>query len=217
MIPRELTDAARLGLRMADRGVRLSVDCLRQGERLMLSLLKQRMEVLELPPPGATHGAPAEPGPAEAMEDLLTRSLDQSAAAGRSELLGRIVRELVPDEARILMRLAERGGAALVHVETRAGRRLLENATLLGRTAALTLPQMTGHYVGNLLRLGLVEIAPERQALGEEYEILLADRAVREALKHGVGPVPARALRRTLQPSEVGRELWEALQATSVS
>lgn len=214
----DLADVARLGWRVADRGVRLYVGGLRRGERLMLSVLKQRMELLELPPPGVagdedvSSGAPSA---AETMEELLARSLEQSSAGGRSELFARIVQELVPDEARILESVSGGAGAALVHVETRSGRRLLENATMLGSTAALTLPQMTTHYVGNLLRLGLVTIAAERPELKDEYEILLADRAVRQALKHGVGPVPARAVRRSLQLSQIGRELWESCRAAS--
>jgi hypothetical protein len=215
----DLADVARLSWRVADRGVRLYVGGLRRGERLMLSLLKQRMELLELPPPGAPHGADVSsdaPGTAEAMEELLARSLEQTTTGGRSELFARIVRELVPDEARILACVSATA-TPLVHVETLSGRRVLENATMLGRTAALSLPQMTGGYVSNLLRLGLVEVAPECPELKVEYEILLADRVVREALKQGVGPVPARALRRSLRLSAIGRELWEAAKPTGVS
>jgi hypothetical protein len=161
----------------------------------------------------ADAAAAAEPPSAE-METLLARSLVQSAGHGRNEFYAKLLHELVPDEARILSALSDGSTAALVHIERRGvisgDKRRLENASSIGRTAALTLPHLTSTYVSHLLRLGLVEIGPEAPELKLDYEALLAERPVREALKAAeTGPVPPRTLRRALRLSPLGQELWD--------
>jgi hypothetical protein len=213
-------DLIRLPWRAAEAGVRISVGSVRSTERLLLSVLKARMDaVAELPPArddGADpSGAAGDSDPPSAeMELLLARSLVQSASHGRNEFYAKLLHELVPDEARILSALSDGSAAALVHIERRGvlvgERRRLENASSIGRTAALTLPHLTSTYVTHLLRLGLVEIGPEAPELKLDYEALLAERTVREALKAAeTGPVPARTVRRTLLLSPLGHELWE--------
>jgi hypothetical protein len=212
-------DLIRLPWRAAEAGVRFSVDSVRTTERLVLGALKARMDaVAELPPgrdDGPAQSDPAGPEPPSAeMEMLLARSLVQSASHGRNELYAKLLGELVPDEARILSALSDGSAAALVHIERRGvltgDRRQLENASSIGRTAALTLPHLTSTYVTHLLRLGLVEIGPEARELKPDYEALLAERGVRDALKAAeTGPIPPRTLRRTLRLSPLGHELWE--------
>src|SRR4051812_38217985 len=112
------------------------VDLLRHGERAVPSLFKQRLDQLELPAPAEDREPrPGGGGISDEMERLLTRSLEQTPAGGRGELFARLVGQLLPDEARILSALSEGPGAAIVHVESRTGRRVLENASVLGRTA----------------------------------------------------------------------------------
>lgn len=146
------------------------------------------------------------------MADLLERSVVQNTEDGHRDVYLSILRQLVPDEARIIAALADGPPAPLIHVLPRAGgeRRILENASLIGRTAALTLPSMTPTYVGNLRRLGLVETGPEDETNAAGYEMLMADRAVRAALKEGeLSKLPARTVRRTLRLSDRGRALWD--------
>lgn len=149
------------------------------------------------------------------MRRLLDRALEQSAADGRLALFDKLLDELVPDEARLLGALSDGSASPLVTIRARsrggAGAPLLENASLIGRTANLTLASGTPIYVAHLLNLGLLQVGPEDPDLKEEYEILLADPTVLRALAsatHGV--VPARVERRTLTLSPLGRELWEA-------
>jgi hypothetical protein len=211
-----------LGLpwRVAGAGIRLSADSLRFTERLVLRALQARMEAVGELPRGADAGAGPVgtadgSGPASTeMETLLARSLVQSANHGRNEFYAKLLRELVPDEARIVSALSDGSAAALVHVERRGilggDRRRLQNASSIGRTAALTLPHLTPTYITHLLRLGLVEIGPEAPELKLDYEALLAERPVREALKEAeTGPVPPRTVRRTLRLAPLGIELWE--------
>jgi hypothetical protein len=212
-------DLVRLPWRAAEAGLRFSAASMRSTERLVLGVLKARIDaVAELPPGRDDEAGAAGPDgvsapPSAEMETLLERSLVQSASHGRNEFYAKLLQELVPDEARIVSALSDGSAAALVHIERRGAhardRRQLENASSIGRTAALTLPHLTAAYVTHLLRLGLVEIGPEEAELKLDYEALLAERPVREALKAAeTGPVPPRTLRRTLRLSPLGQELW---------
>lgn len=150
------------------------------------------------------------------MNALLTRALEQSTASGREELFHRILDQIVPDEARMIGALSDGTVSPMVsvHALTRAGllgEALLENASLVGRTANVALPALTPTYVGHLLALGLIEVGPEQDDLKDEYQILLAETEVLRAIREGSrGPVPARVERRSIRLSPLGRDLWEA-------
>lgn len=148
--------------------------------------------------------------PAAIFEDLLTRSVRGNPVSSHEDWQVAVLRQLVPDEARILATLAAGELAPTVSVLRRGnGETLLAHASLIGRAAAVTLPSRTPAYVSHLLRLGLVELGPEDPAQKAGYELLLADRAVRDALREGeLGKLPAKVVRRTLRLSPSGRELW---------
>lgn len=154
----------------------------------------------------------AEPTPTEMMSNLLSRSLQTNTAGSKREYYTTVLKQLLPDEARILAALAEGPPSPLVNVLKRAGGDVvLENASLIGRSAAVTLPSMTAKYVTHLLELGLVEIGPEDEDNKQGYELVLSERDVRAALKDGeLSKLPARVQRRTLRISAHGRDLWNA-------
>ena len=168
---------------------------------------------------------PATPGPDAAlgakMSGLLSRALEQSTATGKDELFHRILDQIVPDEARIISALSDGSASPLVsvHALTRAGllgEALIENASLVGRTANVALPSLTPTYVGHLLALGLLETGPEDSTLKDEYQILLADSDVLKAIKAGSrGPLPARVEKRTVRLSALGQSLWAASMGAS--
>lgn len=180
----------------------------------------ERLALRALPIGGPDAGAagsagklePGESSPAGLMTTLLERSLRQNESGSRREYHVWLLRQLVPDQARILAALAENRPAPLVHIDGRgSGERILENASLIGRTAALTLPRLTPAYITHLRQLGLVEHGPADPGIEKDYELLLADRDVRAALAQGkLSKFPARVIRRTLRLSPRGRELWEA-------
>ena len=150
------------------------------------------------------------------MTGLLARALEQSTSAGKDELFHRILDQIVPDEARIISALSDGSASPLVsvHALSRAGllgEALIENASLVGRTANVALPALTPTYVGHLIALGLLETGPEDEALKDEYQILLADNDVLKAVKAGSrGPLPARVEKRTVRLSALGQSLWSA-------
>ena len=150
------------------------------------------------------------------MHDLLGRAVEQSTTTSRQELFHKILDQMVPDEARIVSALSDGSTSPLLHVyaRTRAGlvgEVVLENMSLIGKTANLALPHLTPMYVSHLLSLGLVESGPEDPAMKEEYEILAADIAVLAAIKNASrGPITARIEKYSLRLSGLGLELWAA-------
>lgn len=182
-------------------------------EHTALRILASRLDAAgALPTPRVLERPGAETDPRALMAALLSRSLQTDTDTGHQDYFRSLLTQLLPDEARIVEALAAGRSAPLVHVLQRSnGEPVLENASLIGRTAAVTIPSLTTNYVTRLRSLGLVEIGPEDPDQGLNYELLLADRAVRDALKAGeMGKLPAKVVRRTLVLSERGRELWEA-------
>lgn len=196
---------------VAKAGLRVAGWTEQQAMRLLSSRLTapgNAVPELEGPRPTATLD--------QKMRSLLDRALDQSTGGSQAELYHHIIDQLVPDEARIISALSDGSSSPLVSIRARtptggAGKLVLANASLVGRTANLALPRMTPAYVTHLLTLGLVERGPEDPSMKQDYEILMAESYVLKAIKAGSrGPLPARVDRRTVRITALGRELWEA-------
>lgn len=187
-------------------------------ERQVFGLIRNRMEATA--PPASRMLPPSPMRTAEGldakMHRLLDRAIEQSSTSSRQELFHKILDQIVPDEARIIGALSDGSASPLLHVygRTRAGlvgEVVLENMSLIGKTANLALPHLTPTYVSHLLSMGLVEAGPEDATMKTEYEILAADTAVLRAIKRASrGPIPARIERYTLRLSGLGIELWSA-------
>src|SRR4051794_20092071 len=161
--------------------------------------------------------------PGAKLRALLLVAAEQDEEAGRAALLLRAVDQLVPDEARILQLMGSRArsqpAVPLVHISclTRTGQPgepLLHNASTVGRVAGVSLPELTPHYVGRLLELGLVEVGPEDERLGDDYRALLADPAGLAAMSRArdAGSTP-RVIRHTLALSLLGHQLCADAQS----
>lgn len=150
------------------------------------------------------------------MTRLLDRALDQNTRGSQAELYHHLLDQLVADEARILGALSDGSSSPMVNVYTWLsprvpGRAVLENASLIGRTANVALPHMVPQYVSHLLSLGLVESRPEDPELATEYEVLLAESSVLAAVKSASrGPLAAKVEKSTLNLSSLGSSLWAA-------
>jgi hypothetical protein len=150
------------------------------------------------------------------MTQLLDRALGQNTRGSQVELYHHLLDQLVADEARIIGALSDGSVSPLVNVYTWTrprvqGQATLENASLIGRTANVALPQMVPQYVSHLLSLGLVEKGPEDTALDTEYEVLMAETSVLAAIKSASrGPISAKVDKYVLSLSGLGRSLWEA-------
>lgn len=189
-------------------------------ERQVLGALRSRLDIAAPPRPPRELAAGTESRGGTPlrgkMDRLLDRALEQNSQAGRQELFHKIIDQLVPDEARIVGALSDGSASPMMHVYARTisgigGEPILENASLVGKMANVSLPHMTPVYVSHLLSLGLVETGPEDPQLKNDYQILGADGAVLRALKAGKrGPMEARVEKHTIRLSAFGRDLWAA-------
>ena len=189
------------------------------------SQLRDRLDDI-VPPaseskPTSTPASPPAPEPAgqslsAKMGELLDRALDQSTRGSQVELFHHILDQLVADEARIIGALSDGSASPLVNVHAWArprvpGRAVLENASLIGRSANLGLPGMVPTYVGHLLSLGLLETGPEDPDLKMDYEVLMAESMVLQAIKSASrGPLTAKVDKLTLRLSGLGQSFWAA-------
>jgi hypothetical protein len=180
----------------------------------LIALLGDRPEESE--PPEAPPESTANDALGSKMRGLLERALDNSTNSSQLELFHHILDQLVADEARIISALSDGSSSPLVSVHdwTRRrvqGRAVLENASLIGRTANVALPNMVPSYVSHLLSLGLVEVGPEDPDLKDDYEVLMAESSVLQAIKTASrGPLAAKIDKMTLTLSGLGQSLWAA-------
>lgn len=214
-----LFDPSRL-IDLAQETVRTGIKAASWSERQIFKAVRSGVEAT---PPVALPAPLLPPPPQEIVESLdakmhglLDRAIEQSTTASRQELFHKILDQIVPDEARIISALSDGSASPMLHVYARTlaglvGEVVLENMSLIGKTANLALPHLTPMYVSHLLSLGLVESGPEDSAMKDEYEILAADPAVLRAIKNASrGPIPARMEKYTLRLSGLGLELWAA-------
>ena len=210
-------DNARLGLDIANRTASWT-------QQQMVDAIRRGLDEIS-PAPQPAAGRSADPDddvePVEQQSDslngklsqLLSRALDQNTRGSQAELYHHLLDQLVADEARILGGLSDGSSSPLVNVYSwRAqGKPVLENASLIGRMANVALPKMTPKYVTHLLALGLVQTGPEDSLLKTEYEVLMAETMVLDAIKAGSkGPLPAKTEKLSLSLSELGHALWAA-------
>lgn len=202
---------ARLGLDIASWTQRQVVEVIRKGlDELDPVGAEVSAQPVAVDEPDGSPQAPRESLNAK-MSQLLSRALDQNTSGSRTELYHRLMDQLVADEARIIGALSDGSSSPLVNVYDRTRKAVLENASLIGRTANVALPRMTPKYVTHLHTLGLVVTGAEDATLRTDYEVLMAETIVLDAIKAASrGPLPAKVDKRTLTLSELGRELWAA-------
>ena len=191
-------------------GYRMAARQLRRAEGAVLRNVKRRMDEATASPDA---GGGAE-RPPELLAQLLQDSVETSPRRSLERLHLRILRELVPDEARILSALSGGTRFALIHIHVRGGggvRTALENASTVGRVAAVHVNQAVPLYVGHLRELGLAEEGPAEELLSDQYTLLTSEDYVQRAIAEAEGGIRgSRTARRTLRISRLGAELWAA-------
>ena len=140
-----------------------------------------------------------------AMKELLDSSAAFDVEQAREDLYATVLRQLTPDEARILSALAT--GAEFPAVDVMAGGRMLLRQSTVGDATGVTLPDEVPSYLARLVGLGLIDIEGESTGLEPQYEILATDDLVREALSTAKRP---KQLRRTVHISRFGARFWSA-------
>ena len=131
--------------------------------------------------------------PAAALRDrgtqLLERSRDVWSVETRHPAYDRILDELAPDEARILVMLLRNGPQPTVDVRTGgplatvSSQLLAKGLNMLGPRAGVRFLDQVPSYVNNLDRLGLIWLSRESVSEHQEYQVLEAQPDVLAALK----------------------------------
>lgn len=119
---------------------------------------------------------------------LLRQAADVSYESGVHPAFARILTELAPDEARILRTLATEGPQPMVDVrETNLigiGSQLIAaNLNMIGAQAGLRYRDRVEAYLGNLLRLGLIELSDDDVDDAVAYQVLEAQPEVLGTIK----------------------------------
>jgi hypothetical protein len=125
-----------------------------------------------------------------------------------------ILRQMAPDEARIVRFLAEEGDQPMIDVVevnlmTRDAREVAHNVSLVGREAGCIRPHLAPVYLDNLRRLGVVQIRNFQVGGDTAYELLEAQPGVVDL------PLPTerltrqRVIRRSVSLSEFGSQLYD--------
>lgn len=224
--------AARTGTDVARRlpGAAAVESELGQLERVVLSELRRRLDTIDPlgegdpdePVENPTRNAPP-PRQTEplrvAMAELLMRSLEQSKQRAREYLYLALLRQLVPDEARILSALADGSTYPVVHVDCRTGvsgsRRVLSYASTVGRAAGVAVLPSVPRYLSRLRHFDLVELGEAAPDLNVQYDILMTDQTVRDAEDAARAEGRVRFVRATVRISPLGRDLWDACHPRS--
>jgi len=200
----------------------------RQLDRLenrVLSEIKQRMDGLGEPPSvsvlavSVASEAPADELPrlpGDLLRRLLERSAEQTPEQAEAALMVAVLRQLVPDEARVLAALSDGSTYPLIHVVSSArlgggAQVVVEGVCSVGKNAGVQCPQLTPLYVQRLRQLGLVEVDPLEGEDAVRYQLLETEEVVRQAMAQ----IKQRGrrgqiVRRTLKMSAFGTRLWEA-------
>lgn len=213
-----LTDLVHLGGAMVDSADRMASllpgyeFALRQARRANAALLrevKRRIDELADAPSGQSPDSRP-----QLLAELLGASMDTDPRRSAEKLHLRILRQLLPDEARILAALADGTRFALLHVHVRGGggmRPALENACTVGRVAAVHVIDAVPLYVTHLRQLGLAEEGPAEDLLSDQYALLTSEDVVQRAISDADGGIRgSKTVRRTLRITALGAELWTA-------
>lgn len=113
-----------------------------------------------------------EPSLSDLYANLLAASMDKSTAHGAHPAFVEIIKQLTPDEAKLVGLFVHDMALPLLNVrweyknptpEKTGGKDVLVNFSQLGAIAQCEFPQLTPTYIDNLCRLGLAEIPAMRQ------------------------------------------------------
>ncbi|MGH3449338.1 MAG: Abi-alpha family protein [Haloechinothrix sp.] len=150
------------------------------------------------------------------MADLLNRAIESNGAEARESMYAVIIRQLTPDEARLMAALSDGSPYALIHVAERSGvngtgRVLLRNISNIADKSGVVLRDQVPNYITRLISLDLAELDEEDPAMATPYEILTTNQLVRSTLD---GAKRAKVIRRTIHISRFGDEFWQACAPT---
>lgn len=125
----------------------------------------------------------------EMFANLLARSMDRSTAQQAHPAFVEILKQLTPDESKIISYLSQTQERSFASISIRARRKsdgtgwdIISNASMLPEDAKCEHNDMAQAYVENLARLGVLQIEPRRKLTKDsEYERILSESPIRLA------------------------------------
>ena len=153
--------------------------------------------------------------------NLLAASMDDKTAARVHPAFLAVLRQLTPDEVRIISTFQHDGPYPLVSVSARYrfGERLsteLRHFSLFGTQAGCEQPERVPMYIDNLCRLGLVELRPVRIADDTRmFRALETHPAVQTAITRIEARIPELESAHP-QPNEDGNRIVADIQRTAL-
>lgn len=152
-----------------------------------------------------------------AMAELLHASIEHSTERSKQNLFHAILRQLLPDEARILAALSDGSRFPVMHVRPRGSEELtLRNASTVGKSAGVAATFLVPHYLSRLDAHGLLRFSVEEDELSVQYDILLTDEQVQQAVERARDGrrLAPHVQRQVVSLSELGEQFWRACDPT---
>lgn len=148
----------------------------------------------------------------EQGQDLLRRSAALDDPEEHPSFAS-ILRQMAPDEARIVRFLADQGDqpmidAVEVNLMTRDAREVAHNVSMIGRESGCIRPHLSPVYLDNLRRLGVIQIRNFQAGGDTAYDLLEAQPGVVDLPPPTQRLTRHRVVRRSVSLSEFGRQLY---------
>jgi len=148
------------------------------------------------------------------LAQLVDAALEQTPEMARDTLIQHTVKQLLPDEARILSAMSDHQPRALVHLHAVplvgiGSRTVLSNYSSVGKDVGLQRRDFTPIYIGRLRNFGLIKTGSEDETLATQYELLESENTLRHLATEIDQPTNQRAkfIRATLHLTTLGQEL----------
>lgn len=172
----------------ASRAISSVASAVSSGVPLPRALLQATIDLSALMAPDERPEKEREKSLRERGEDLLRKSRDVWSDDEAHPAYGRIIEELAPDEARILMLLLRGGPQPSVDVRTGGPVGMVSSTliagglTMIGPRAGARYLDEVPAYLNNLFRLGLIWFSREQLEDPLEYQVVEAQPDVLEAM-----------------------------------
>ncbi len=168
----------------------IGIRALRRAEYMALKGLGERLDRAGVTPADPLGNVPASDSsslPAQIFAELLDASRGTDQAAIEQDFYVRLLRQLNPSQARILVLMADGSVWPMVHVNAGmlpgvGSHRVLSYASSVGKEAGVLLRAQVPNFIAHMFALGLISVGGEDSDLEPDYEILEADTLVRDAM-----------------------------------
>ncbi len=156
--------------------------------------------------------------------NLLAAAMDSETAHKAHPAFVEIIRQLSPDEAKLLAYIARAPNSELcfvdveIHVADKGHANVLSHFSVLAETAGCAFHDLTASYLDNLARLGIVTLVPEKwwvsDAAKAQYELLskhprVAAFTVQNESAAEDAPVP-KVVKGAIEITTLGRQFIDA-------